>query len=112
MYERCCAPGQEEDTMSACAMQTYNNVTQAAWQSAKQTVPVKFGVQITSDSGNASSGGYTVHWNYDSNTEILSIQCTDSPLLVPCSFINSEINNMVEATLNQHNIVMARMVPT
>jgi hypothetical protein len=97
--------------MSACAMQTYNNVTQAAWQSAKQAVAAKFGVQITTESGNASSDGFTVHWRYDAATQTLSIQCTDSPFLVPCSAINAEINNMVEATLNQHNIAMTRMVP-
>lgn len=96
--------------MSACAMLTYNNVTQAAWQSAQQAVAAKFGVQITTDSGNATSDGFTVHWNYDAARQMLSIQCTDSPFLVPCSAINSEINDMVEATLNQHNIAMARMV--
>ena len=97
--------------MSACAMQTYNNVTQEAWQSAKQAVTAKFDVQITTDSGNASSDGFTVHWNYDARERTLSIQCTDSPFLVPCSAINTEINGMVEATLNQHNIAMTRMVP-
>jgi hypothetical protein len=97
--------------MSACAMLTYNNVTKAAWESAKQAVTARFGVQIKADSGNASSDGFTVHWSYDGSAEMLSVQCTDSPLLVPCSLINSEINNMIEATLNQHNIVVARMVP-
>jgi hypothetical protein len=38
--------------MGACAMQTFNNVTQAVWQSFKQAVETKFGIQITSDSGN------------------------------------------------------------
>jgi hypothetical protein len=45
-------------------MQTYNNVTQAAWATAKQAVAAKFGVQITADSGSASSEGFTVHWDY------------------------------------------------
>jgi hypothetical protein len=47
--------------MSACGMQTFNKVTQAAWQSAKQAVAAKFGVQMTTDSGNVSSDGFTVH---------------------------------------------------
>lgn len=71
----------------------------------------EFGVQITTDSGTISSDGFTVHWNYDAQTEVLSIQCTDSPIFILCSTINSEIHDMVEATLNQHNIAMARMVP-
>ena len=98
--------------MSACAMQTFNNVTPAAWESAKQVVATKFGVQISTDSGTVSSDGFTVHWNYDAQTEILSIQCTDSPIFIPCSVINSEIHDMVEATLNQHNITIAPMIPT
>jgi hypothetical protein len=98
--------------MSACAMQTFNNVTQAAWQSAKQAVAAKFGVQITTDSGSVSSDGFTVHWSYDAQTEVLSIQCVDSPFFISCSAINSEIHDMVEATLNQHNIAMTHMVST
>ncbi len=96
--------------MSACAMQTYNNVTQAAWEAAKQAA-ARFGVQITAVSDNATSDGFTVHWSYDAATQTLSIQCTDSPFWAPCSTINAEINSMVEATLNQHNIAMTRMVP-
>jgi hypothetical protein len=92
-------------------MQTYNNVTQAAWTAAKQAVAAKFGMQITADSGSASSEGFTVHWDYHAETQTLTIQCTDSPFWAPCSIINSEINNMVEATLNQHNIAMTHMVP-
>jgi hypothetical protein len=97
--------------MSACAMQTFNNVTQAAWQSANQAVATKFGVQITTDADNISSDGFAVNWNYDARTEMLSIECTDSPFFIPCSAINSEIHDIVEETLNQHNITMARMVP-
>jgi hypothetical protein len=32
--------------MSACAMLTYDKVTQAAWQSAKQAVAAEFSVQM------------------------------------------------------------------
>jgi hypothetical protein len=64
------------------------------------------------DSGNISSDGFTVYWNYDAGTEILSIQCTDSPFFITCSMINSEIHDMVETTLDQHNIAIALMVPT
>jgi hypothetical protein len=92
-------------------MLTFNKVTRAAWESAKQAVAAKFGVQITTDTGNISSDGFTVHWSYHAGTEMLSIQCTDSPIFIACSLINSEIHDMVDAALNQHNIAMARMVP-
>ena len=98
--------------MSACAMQNYNNVTTAAWETLKQVVAAHYGIQITRDSGNSSEDGFTVHWNYDGGTQMLSIQCTDNPFWISCSTINSEINNKVEASLNQHNIAMAHMVPS
>jgi hypothetical protein len=98
--------------MSACAMQTFSNVTQSAWQSVKQTVAAKFGLQITTDFGNITADGFTVYWNYDAATEMLSIQCTDRPFFIPCSMINPEIHEMVEAALNQHNIAIAPMVRT
>lgn len=101
---------QEERGMSACAMLTYNNMTQAAWQSTQQAV-AQYGIQITRDSDSASSDGFTVHWSYNGATETLSIQCTDSPFLVPCSIINSKINDVIESCLNQHNIEIAHMVP-
>ena len=96
--------------MSACAMQTFNNVTSTAWLSVKQAVAAKFGVQITVDSSNITSHGFTVYWDYDPATETLSIQCTDSPFFVLCSKINSEIHDMVEAALNEHNVSMTHMV--
>jgi hypothetical protein len=97
--------------MSACAMQTFNNVTQAAWLSAKQAVAAKFGVQITTDSGSVTQTATLSIGTTTQGRKCYPSKCTDSPLLVPCSLINSEINNMVEATLNQHNIAIARMVP-
>jgi hypothetical protein len=60
--------------MSACAMQTYNNVTPASWQSLKQAVAAQYGIQNATDSGNATEDGFIVHWNYDTGTQILSIQ--------------------------------------
>ena len=97
--------------MSACAMLTYNNVSLTAWQTIKQAVK-KHNIMITADSGNAGADGFTVHWNYDPTSQILSIQCTDSPFLVPCSTINSKINDEVEACLSQHDIAITHMVPT
>jgi len=86
--------------MSACEMQTFNNVTLAAWQSAKQAAMTRFGIQITADVGTASADGFIVYWSYDAPTETLSIQCLDSPIFISCLAINSEIHQMVERTLN------------
>lgn len=95
--------------MSACAMQTFNNVTRAAW-SCVQTAATQYGV-TGGDTGQASLNGFTVAWSYDENTGTLHIQCTDSPWFVSCSTIISHINDTIEQCLNQHRIEMVHMVP-
>lgn len=95
--------------MSACAMLTYNGVTEAAWacgvEKAKQ-----YGVNITTNSGSASVSGFTIAWNYNPGTQMLSLQCTDSPWWAPCSVINGKISEAVEQCLQQHAITMTAMV--
>ncbi len=95
--------------MSACAMLSYNNVTQAAWQCGIEKA-ASFGVEITSNTGTATKSGFTIAWNYNPDAQTLTLQCTDSPFFVPCSAINSQINNAVEQCLSQHQIVLTNMV--
>ena len=95
--------------MSACAMLHYNNVTAAAWQCGKNAAS-QFGVVINSDSGNASTHGFTVAWNYAPAAQTLQLQCTQSPIFISCSLINGKLNDAVEACLNTHNVVMTNMV--
>ena len=96
--------------MSACAMLVYNNVRSEVWQCIKNAV-ARQGFQIASDNDSASAQGFTVHWDYDSAVETLSIQCTDSPFLVPCSVINAKFDELVEACLTQHGLALVHMVP-
>ena len=95
--------------MSACAMLSYNNVTQNAWNCGVQAA-ANYGVTITTNSGSASASGFTIAWNYNPDAQTLTLQCTDSPFWAPCSVINSHINNAVEQCLSQHQIVMTKMV--
>jgi trehalose-6-phosphatase len=85
--------------MSACASQTWENITPAQWNSIKNTIAAKFKVVITTDSGTISQAGFTVTWNYvapnPTTSGPLTIQVTESPLLIPCSAINSSISGIV-----------------
>jgi hypothetical protein len=94
----------------ACAMMTYNNVTPEAWDSLVRAV-AQYGIPITTDSGNTSSHGFAVIWNYDRPSKVLHLQCTDRPFFAPCSTVNSYINDAVEKCLEQHNVTVAAMVP-
>ena len=94
----------------ACAMMTYNNVTEAVWDGLKKAV-AEYGVTISADTGTAAAYGYTVSWNYDRQLQHFQIQCIASPFFVPCSAVNSHVNETVEACLKRHNIEVANMVP-
>jgi hypothetical protein len=39
-----------------------------------------------------SAQGFTVTWDYDGST--ITVQCTDSPMLVPCLAINAYIKSV------------------
>jgi hypothetical protein len=39
-------------------------------------------------------------WNYDPASQVLTIQCTDSPFFIPCATINSQINDLVKACVS------------
>lgn len=95
--------------MSACAMLSYNNVTPSAWQCGVNLAK-NYGVNITSNTGSASSSGFTIAWNYNPGAQTLQIQCTDSPWIVPCSVINSKINSEIESCLSNEKIELTSMV--
>ncbi len=95
--------------MSACAMLTYNNVTPAAWQCGVQFA-ADHGVQITSNQGSATVSGFTIAWNYNPSGQTVSLQCTDSPFIVPCSLINNFIDSTVQKCLSQNNVALAAMI--
>ncbi len=52
-------------------------------------------------SGETSHMGVTIKWNYDESAHTLMVQCTESPFLLPCSVINSKINDLVTAVLGK-----------
>ncbi len=95
--------------MSACAMLTYNNVSANAWNCIKEAA-TSYGVTINSNSGCASASGFTVCWNYNPNTLVLHIQCTDSPWWASCSMINGTINAAVEQCLSQQSIELTALL--
>lgn len=90
-------------------MLTYNNVTPAAWQCGVQ-LAASYGVTITTNQGKASAKGFTIAWNYDPSAQTLSLQCTDSPFIVPCSLINNFIDEKVHSCLSQNGVAMTAMI--
>jgi hypothetical protein len=55
------------------------------------------GVAIAGNAGEASKDGITIRWQYDPRSQVLELQCTDSPAFVPCALINARIKAMVDS---------------
>ena len=83
--------------MSGCSQQTFNGVTQARWDCIKTAVQTRTGVVITTDSGTAKQGEFSINWNFDAATEVLTIQCMEKPFILPCAAIESTINHVVNS---------------
>ncbi len=56
------------------------------------------------DRGEASHSGVTVRWDFDEPRGVLTIQCTKSPMLLPCSMINTRIKEMLAHVLKQDTV--------
>jgi hypothetical protein len=82
--------------MASCDKQTFSNITPEQFTCICQQIKSKFGVTLPGDSGQITQSGFTVEWNYDSDTQEFAVQCLDSPFFVPCSTINQSINDVVD----------------
>jgi hypothetical protein len=71
--------------MSACNEQVFTGITPARWDCIREAMQGRTGVAITADSGAASKSGFTMRWNFDPVTQVLSVQCTEKPFIIPCS---------------------------
>jgi hypothetical protein len=74
--------------MSQCAAQVFTGVS-----------PEKFGClqAKAADQGSASKDGITVTWDYEVDSQTLTIQCTAAPFFLSCGTINSTIHNLVDS---------------
>jgi hypothetical protein len=77
----------------ACDPLTYSGVDASKWECAKDVVRREYGIDIGSDSGEASERGFTLSWRYDPSTQELEVHCTDKPFFVPCGTVNGRIES-------------------
>ncbi len=49
------------------------------------------------DQGSVSKDGITVTWDYEADSQTLTIQCTAAPFFLSCGTINSTIHNVVDS---------------
>lgn len=84
--------------MSQCAAQVFDGVSPEQF-ACLQGKASEQGIQMAGDQGSASKDGITVTWDYEADSQTLTIQCTASPFYLSCGTINSTIHNFVDSCL-------------
>ena len=57
------------------------------------------GIQLTGNSGTASSFGVEVSWNYSPDAKQLTFQCLKTPFFIKAEDVNAKIQSLVTETL-------------
>ena len=83
--------------MAACDALLFSGMTTERMARLSAEVKRQAGIAISGNSGSASQLGVTVTWDYDANTQELTIQCTNAGFL-GCKSVNTRIKNAVEAS--------------
>jgi hypothetical protein len=81
--------------MSACEPIVFNGVTPERWICIKQTVQQKTGIVIDTDIGTTTRSAFTVTWDCNLETQVLTFQVTDKPMMIPCETIYSRFRSVV-----------------
>ena len=82
--------------MSACATQTFENLTQARFDCLVQKA-ASSGIVISGNEGQASKEGITLRWKFDPASQTLELQCMNEPVFFSCGDINGKIHDIVDS---------------
>jgi hypothetical protein len=81
--------------MAGCAADSFTNVSAAAFKCLVAKA-AKYGVKIGTDSGSASTSGFTISWNYERAASKLTIQCLKKPALIGCGIVRGQVRGQVQ----------------
>lgn len=80
--------------MSHCPEIVLSEITPEKYQSLLATAKAQ-GLDLTGETGSTTFQGMNFTWTYSSAAQSLAIQCTDKPIFVPCSMIESRIRALL-----------------
>lgn len=84
--------------MAGCAAQRFTGVGPAVF-ACLQSKGAAGGVPMAGATGQATTMGVTVRWDYDATAETLVLECTDAPFFVPCSTVTERLKSLVEGCM-------------
>lgn len=82
--------------MGQCAAQVFAGVSPEKF-SCLQGKAAGQGISIGGNQGSASKDGITVTWDYEVDSQTLTIQCTEAPFFLSCGTINSKIHDFLDS---------------
>ena len=92
--------------MAQCDEQVFSGITSEHFATflAKSEQLGMGGLSGQGNSGQASHSGITIRWNFSPEAKTLAVQCTESPMLLPCALINGKIKQAVAEGLKQAGV--------
>ncbi len=78
----------------SCPAITLQGVTVEKYATLLTTAQAQ-GLNLIGDSGATQFQGMDFTWNYDQPSATLTIQCTNKPIFIPCSMIESRIRALM-----------------
>ena len=83
--------------MNHCPEITLSEITAEKYQILLATAQSQ-GLNLIGTNGCTTYQGMNFTWNYDEAAQSLIIQCTEKPIFVPCSMIESRIRSLIACT--------------
>jgi hypothetical protein len=80
--------------MAHCPEIVLSDITAEKYQSLLATAKAQ-GLDLTGKTGSTAFLGMDFTWTYDPAAQSLTIQCTNKPIFVPCSMIESRIRALI-----------------
>ena len=80
--------------MPHCPEIVATGVTPEKYQSLIATAKAQ-GLDLSGETGSTRYQGMDFTWRYEPAAQSLTIQCTDKPIFVPCSMIESRIRSLI-----------------
>ncbi len=84
----------EEHNVPNCPAISLTDVTADKYQALLATAQAQ-GLNLSGEQGSTTYQGMDFTWNYDPSAQSLTIQCTEKPIFIPCSMIESRIRALI-----------------
>ena len=82
--------------MAGCDPLVFSGVDEEKLASIKESLSQQYGVSLDADQGEQTVRGFTFEWSYAADQQLLRIQCTGKPMLIPCGVIHGRIDDLAK----------------